>query len=274
MDSKELARMIRLHCLEIDYRNIGQHLGPMYSIADTLAVLYNEILNIKPSTIDDPNRDRFVLSKGHAGLAVYSCLAELDFFDKKELLTYGKKGSMFTSHVSKKVPGVEISTGSLGQGIGVASGFALAGKIDNLDYKSICLVGDGECEEGSVWEIVHLAPQLKLDNFIVIVDNNHFNAGTKELGDKVLPNAFESFGWDTFEIDGHDFYEIKSTLDDVYSNMNGKPKCIIIDTIKGKGVSFMENNILWHFRAPSIEEFKEAWKELNGSNSDLLGEKI
>lgn len=263
MDSEQLALEIRRHAIEMTHASHASHIGAVLSVADIVAVLYNDILCINPKKPRDVNRDRVVLSKGHAGIAVYSALAELGFFEKKLLDTYYQDGSVLSGHVSHKgVAGVEVSTGSLGHGVGVAVGMALAAKLDEKKHHVYTIVGDGECEEGSVWEAALFASHHKLSNFTVIIDHNKMQAmGTceEQMGWGELAKKWEAFGFLVRECNGHNHNELKEAL-----NFHGeeKPICVVAHTIKGKGVSFMESNLLWHYRDPQGEFYEAARQEL------------
>jgi len=264
MRTEELARLTRIHSIEMTSIAHESHIASALSCADILAVLYNDVLDIDPKRIDDPNRDIFILSKGHACVALYSVLAEKGFIKTDELKTFCADGSRLSGHVSKNVPGVELSTGSLGHGAGVAAGFALANKKDRKPNRVVCLVGDGECNEGSVWEMAWFAYHQKLGNLTVIIDHNKMQAmGSCDtvLNPISLASKWKSFGWNTIEINGHDCNEIKDTLLSINSDF---PTCIIANTTKGKGVSFMENNLLWHYRDPQGHDYYQALEELGG----------
>lgn len=269
LDSKELAWKIRRHAIEMTHLSHGSHIGSILSIADIVAVLYSDILNINPKDSKNNNRDRFILSKGHAGAAVYAALAEKGFFTVDVLKTHYQNGSILSGHVShKNVNGVELSTGSLGHGLGVACGISFSGKYKQLNYKTFVVLGDGECEEGSVWEAALFANHYKLDNLITIIDNNNLQSlttcdNTISLGN--LCNKWESFGWDVYEIDGHNHDILRKTIENCILNSNGKPKCIVAKTVKGKGISFMENKVLWHYRDPQGQYYLDAVSELEKS---------
>ena len=239
----------------------SSHVGSALSIADILAVLYTNI-NIDPKDPLHHERDRFILSKGHAGAAVYAVLAELGFFSKEVLDTHYQDGSILSGHVSHKgVPGVEFSTGSLGHGLSVATGFALAAKRRSLKFNSYALLSDGELDEGSNWEAILFAPHHNLDNLTCIVDYNKLQSLTtvkETLNIEPLKDKLLSFGWDVFDIDGHKHDHIKDAL----TAKATKPKFIIANTIKGKGVSFMENKVVWHYRSANEEELSKGLKEL------------
>lgn len=263
MNSEELSWRIRRHVLEMTHVSRGSHIGSALSIVDILAVLYTDFVDIEKLRNNDKNRTRVVLSKGHAGAAIYAVLAEKGLLPVDELKNHYANGSRFSGHVShKNVPGVEISTGSLGQGVCMAAGIALAGKKDCRDYKTFAIVGDGECNEGSVWEMALFAHQQNLNNFIVIVDHNNlqgFGKTTEILDMLDMKSKFAAFGWNAMSIDGHNHDELRRAFNatDVQ-----KPTAIIANTIKGKGISFMENNNLWHYRDPQGDNYDSAVMEL------------
>ena len=262
MDSRELAKNIRIDAIKMINQAHASHIGSVFSIADIVAVLYSDILNIDPKNPDKRDRDRLILGKGHAGAAIYSVLAEKGFFSKSDLDSYYCDGSMLSGHVSSKgVPGVELSTGSLGHGSSVACGMALSAKIYGENYKVYCIIGDGESEEGAVYEMALLANKYRLDNLTIIVDRNRLQAmGRCEdiVGTIDYPGVWRSLGWDVTEIDGHNHDQLR----EAFQRKTTKPKVIIANTIKGKGVSYMENNNLWHYRTPLEELYEEALKEL------------
>lgn len=262
---KEKAKKIRLGIIEAVYSNNSGHPGGSLSIADILAVLYFDEMNVNPKNPDDKDRDRLVLSKGHAAPALYSALALKEFFEEEELKTFRNINSMLQGHPDlKKVPGVDMSTGSLGQGLSCANGMAIAGKLDKKNYRVYCILGDGEIEEGQIWEACMASNKYKLDNLCVIVDNNNLQIdGTIEevMSSYPIDEKFRSFGFEIIKIDGHDIEEIKKAFE-VAKNIKGKPTCIIAKTIKGKGVSFMENQASWHGKAPNEEQYKKAIDEL------------
>lgn len=264
-DASLVAREIRLRSARMIYRAKSSHIGSAFSMADLLAVLYTKILRIDPSRPEWPERDRFVLSKGHACAPLYAVLAMRGFFPKHWLDDFYQDGAHLPGHATHVgVPGVEVSTGSLGHGLPIACGMALVGKRDGCDYRVFTLLSDGECDEGSVWEAALFAPHHRLDNLIVIVDYNKIQSlGTvKEVLDlEPLAAKWRAFGWAVREIDGHDVKEIEQVLT-VVPIETGKPTCIISHTIKGKGVSFMENNLLWHYRSPDRDEMARTLAEL------------
>lgn len=266
MNSIELAKKIRIHAIKMVNHAHASHIGGILSCADIVAVLYNDIAKVFPQNPQNEERDRIILSKGHNGVAIYAALAEMGFFDVKELDTYGNDGSWFSCHIShKKVPGVEISTGSLGQGVGVACGIALNGKIKNKNYRVYAIVGDGECNEGSVWEMALLAAHYRLNNFTVIVDRNNMQAMgecKKVLNTDPFADKWKAFGWAVIDVsDGNNHEQLKEAL---LEEVGEKPKVIIANTVKGKGVSFMENQLLWHYRDPQGDDYIKALKELEG----------
>lgn len=265
--SLELAWKIRLHALEMTNRGGTSHIGSIFSMADFLAVLYADVLNVNPKDPQMPDRDRLLLSKGHAGAGVYAALAESGFFPVEELLTHCQNGSRLSGHVSHKgVPGVEASTGSLGQGLPMAMGMAMAAKLNRQSHRVYCIIGDGECDEGAVWETALIARQYKLDNFIVTIDFNKIQslAPVEEtIALEPLDDKWRSFGWHVIRVDGHDHAALHAAYAEAKAAMGeDKPVVVIADTVKGKGVSFMENDVLWHYRTARGEEYAAALKEL------------
>jgi transketolase len=260
-----LARRIRLKVLRMIDRARSSHLGSAFSMAELLAVLYTRVLRVDPARPDWPDRDRFILSKGHACAPLYVVLAERGFFPESWLDEFYLDGSHLAGHASHTgVPGVEISTGSLGHGLSIACGMAMAGKHDRKPHRIFALLSDGECDEGSTWEAVLFAPHHHLDNLVVIVDYNKIQSlGTvKEvLNLEPLAAKWRAFGWAVQEIDGHNLNQIDEVLARVPFEP-GKPSCVIAHTVKGKGVSFMEDKLLWHYRAPDRHEMARALAEL------------
>lgn len=251
MTSEQLAWKIRRHGIEMTHLSGGSHIGAVMSVADIIAVLFAETLNFDNKNPKSENRDRFILSKGHAGAAIYAALAESGFFDIDELKTHYQNGSRLSGHVSHHVPGVDFSTGSLGHGLSAAAGMALAARQDGKLHKNYVILGDGECNEGSVWEAALFAVHFGLDNLICIVDHNHMQSldfCDKTLSSTPLAGIWQSFGWNVIEIDGNDHKQCRNALKSIQSN--GKPTVIIANTVKGKGISYMENDILWHYRFP------------------------
>ena len=265
--SEMFAKKIKLKALDMAYNAKSSHLGGNFSVADVVAVLYHDIANYDVMNPEDEKRDRIVLSKGHCCAVVYAALAECGFYPEEDLETFGKNGSIFSCHISSKVPGVELSSGSLGHGAVVASGMALNGKLKNKNYHVYTIVGDGECNEGSIWEMVMFAGQQRLDNFTVIIDVNGMQAmgNTKDiLNISPISEKWRSFGWYTVDINGHDHEQIRKAFRE---NSEGKPKVIVSHTIKGKGVSFMENSLWWHYQIPYGDYYKNALIELGGDLS-------
>ncbi|MFI3165951.1 MAG: transketolase [Bacillota bacterium] len=272
MNSQELAWKIRRHGIEMTHLSGGSHIGSVLSVADIIAVLYNDIANINPQNPKIESRDRMILSKGHAGAAIYAALAEKGFFPIKQLKTHYADGSILSGHVSHKgIPGVEVSTGALGHGVSIAAGMAHAGKIDGKSHKVFAICGDGECDEGSVWEMALYANHYKLNNLIVIIDHNKmqsldFCENTLQLAP--FADKWTSFGWNVFDIDGHNHVDLNNAFECAKASSD-KPTVIIANTIKGKGISFMENDILWHYRFPHKgEEYNNSLSELNAIRPD------
>lgn len=265
-DLKIKAKELRKMVLTMIYKAQSGHPGGSLSSADIMAALYFRILKLDPKNPKWPERDRFVLSKGHVCPVLYSALIMRGFLEESEVCHLRKQGSILQGHPDmKRCPGIEISTGSLGQGISCAVGMALAGKRDKKEYMVYTLLGDGECNEGQVWEAAQSANKYQLDNLVVIIDNNGlqndgFAKDIMPTGD--LKNKFDAFGFQTLRINGHNVEEIASALDFIKTQKNGRPKCIVCSTVKGKGVSFMENVALWHGKAPNDAEYAQAMKEI------------
>lgn len=256
------AKEIREKVLEMIHRAKASHIGGAFSMADILSVLYEGVLNIKPDEPQWENRDRFILSKGHACTALYAALALKGFFAKEELATYGQDDVRLMSHTNHKVPGVELSTGSLGHGLSVACGVAVAAKVKKKNWKTYCLLSDGELDEGSNWESLLFIAHHKLTNLITIIDYNKIQAlgNTNEVMNlEPLTTKFLAFNLTPIEIDGHNHEEIEKA----FLTKTDNPKVIIAHTIKGKGVDFMENSLLWHYRNPDDNQFVESMKQLS-----------
>lgn len=264
MNSKQLAWRIKRHGIEMTHLSGGSHIGSILSVADIIAVLYSDILNFDCENPKMDSRDRMILSKGHAGASIYAALAENGFFELDELKTHYANGSRLSGHVSHKLPGIDFSTGSLGHGLSAGAGMALAAKKDGKDHRVFVVLGDGECDEGSVWEAALFANHYRLDNLTAIIDHNHMQSldycdNTIELSP--FKDKWQAFGWNAVEINGHDHDELRKALTTKFDN--NKPTVIIANTVKGNGILFMENNILWHYRFPHEgEEYDNALKEL------------
>lgn len=266
-----IARNIRRDIVTMIHSSKSGHPGGSLSAVEILTSLYFDEMNVDSRNPKMEDRDRFVLSKGHAAPVLYSTLAEKGYFDKSELNSLRKIGSMLQGHPDMKgIPGVEMSTGSLGQGFSVACGMAMASKLDNAPWRVYTLLGDGEIQEGIVWEAAMSAAHYKLDNLVAFLDYNGLQIdGEVEKVMNVGPamDKFKSFGWNVIEIDGHDFDQIFAALDMAKETV-GKPTMIIAKTVKGKGVSFMENNAGWHGTAPSDSDLEKALQELGGSDNE------
>ena len=264
----EIARRIRITSLEMQHLAHKGHLGGSFSITEILtAIYYSNIVNITPENFNDAERDRIIFSKGHACLSLYAVLAEKGFFPRAELERYGQNGTCVGGHPDHLIPGVEVSSGSLGHGLGIGSGIALAAKLNNKKYLTYVILGDGECNEGSIWEAVIFATAQNLHNLIAIVDNNRVAATSKTqkfIGLQPLENKWKTFGWDTLSINGNNISEVINALKKSRSNsISKKPLAIIANTIKGKGVPFMEDNPKWHHGVANDAEYELALKELN-----------
>ena len=260
-----MAKKVRKGIIEAVYSNNSGHPGGSLSIADILTVLYFKEMNIDPKNPKWEERDRLVLSKGHCSPALYSCLANRGYFPVEDLKTFRNINSYLQGHPDmKNIPGVDMTTGSLGQGLSSANGMAIAGKMEGKDYRVYCVLGDGEIEEGQIWEAAMTSAKYKLDNLCVIVDNNNLQIDGKieeVMSPYPIDEKFRSFGFQIINIDGHNIREIIDALD-VAKNVKEKPVCIIAKTIKGKGISYMENKAEWHGKAPNEEQYKLALKEL------------
>jgi len=262
---EQIAKEIRKGIIEAVYSGKSGHPGGSLSITDIMTVLYFNEMNIIPEQPKDENRDRLVLSKGHCAPALYSTLARRGFFDVEELQTLRNIESRLQGHPDmKNIPGVDMTTGSLGQGLSAANGMAIAGKLDNKDYRVYCILGDGEIEEGQIWEAAMTSSHYKLDNLCAIVDNNNLQIDGKienVMNPYPIDKKFESFGFNTIVIDGHNFEEILNAFSKA-KETKGKPTAIIARTTKGKGISYMEGNASWHGKAPNEDEYKLAIEEL------------
>jgi len=265
---KELAKTVRKTAVKMVHDARSSHLGGALSMTDILTVLYGAVLKVDPKNPEKNERDLFILSKGHACSAYYAVLCELGFFPKEWLDTYCKDGSLLAGHATHyKVPGVEISTGSLGHGLPVGCGMALAAKRDTKKNRVYVLIGDGECDEGSIWEAALFAAHHKLNNLTVIVDYNKIQSlgsVNEVLGLEPLADKWKSFGWSTLEVDGHNIEELLNAFA-ASAKIKDAPVCIIAHTVKGKGVSFMENQLAWHYKSPNDDELAKAFKEIDSA---------
>ena len=281
MDSSEkkqlslTANRVRQHIIEGTFNAKSGHPGGSLSAADVITYLYFKEMKVDPSNSKWEDRDRFVLSKGHAAPALYGALAVKGFFPEDEIKNLRKPTSFLQGHPDmRKVPGVDMSTGSLGQGVSCAVGMALNGKITGKDYRVYSVLGDGEIQEGQVWEAAMFASHKKLDNLMIFIDNNNLQIdGTMEEVNSPypIPEKFAAFGWNTVEIDGHDFDQIEDAIAQAKS-VKDKPTAVIMHTVKGKGVSFMENQVGWHGVAPNAEQYENAMNELKTAYSALEAE--
>ncbi|QEL57702.1 transketolase [Chromobacterium paludis] len=265
IDSRDLAGRMRVQALQMVHRARASHIGSALSICDIVAVLYGQVLRLDPKQPAAPQRDRFILSKGHACVAVYAALAETGFFPVDDLLKYGQDHSVLMNHISHKASGVEFSTGSLGHGLPFGTGKALAAKRSEQDWRTYVLLSDGELGEGSNWEAMMFAAHHHLDHLVAILDYNKLQSLTtvdKTLRVEPLADKARAFGWAVREIDGHNHSALAEALDSTPWEP-GKPSFVIAHTIKGKGVSFMENSVDWHYKSPSSEQLDLALRELN-----------
>ena len=265
IDTRAMALAIRRHAVQMTHLGKSSHVGSVLSLADILAVLYGRVMAVDPTDPRWADRDRFILSKGHAGAGVYAALAERGFLPREQLKTHYQNGSKLSGHVSHKgVPGVEFSTGSLGHGLSVGTGMALAAKRAGRDNRVYVLLSDGECDEGSNWEAIMFAAHHKLDNLVVAVDYNKIQSldlVSNTLALEPFADKWRAFGWHVAEVDGHDHDALLAALD-VPAGGRGQPSVVICHTTKGKGVSFMENQVLWHYRTPQGDEYLDARTEL------------
>lgn len=261
-DMNDFCKKIRLQVLDNIYLSKQSHIASCFSVIEILAILYLRILNISPLNLKDPTRDRFLLSKGHAALALYSVLSELNFFDKSLMDTFCENNSNLIGHVSHYVPGVEFSTGSLGHALSVGCGLAIASKRAKKSFLTYVLLSDGELQEGANWEAIMFAGVQKLGNLIAVVDYNKIQSlgRVEDICDlNPLSEKFRAFKWDVLEVDGHSCSAIEQAF---RTSQTEKPKVIIAHTVKGKGVSFMENKLKWHYKNPNKEEYESAKNEL------------
>jgi len=259
-----VAKRVRRTVLKMVYDTKSPHIGSAFSSIEVLVALFGGALNLSPDTLDSPDRDRFIMSKGQACAALYAVLSEFGYCTTDDLCAFAVEDGVFEEHPNiDRSRGIEVSTGSLGHGLSIGAGMALAAAIDDRKYRVYVLLSDGELNEGSVWEAVMFAGHHKLANLVALVDANGMQAlgHTRDIIDLApISNKWEAFGWHTQEIDGHDFGQINAALSALSAE---KPNAIILKTVKGKGVSFMEDNLLWHYRSPDDQEYELALKELS-----------
>lgn len=259
-----IARRLRRTVLKMVYDTKSPHIGSAFSCVEALVALFNGVMNVSPGATSDPDRDRFIMSKGHACAALYAVLAEFGFCTDDDICGFAIDDGVFEEHPSiDRGRGIEVSTGSLGHGLSIGTGMALAGKIDGRTYRVFVLLSDGELNEGSVWEAVMFAAHHKLSNLVALVDANGMQAlgHTRDIIDlDPIVDKWTAFGWNAHEVDGHDFVQIGDALGDLSPD---RPNAIVLKTVKGKGVSFMEDNLLWHYRAPDEREYELALEELS-----------
>jgi len=267
-DTSALAKKIRIHALRMTSRGGSSHIGAVLSMTDVLSVLYGHEMKLDPADPLWTDRDRFILSKGHAGAGVYAALAERGFFSTERLKEHYQDGSKLSGHVSHLgIPGVELSTGSLGHGLGVGAGMALAAKLDTKSHRVFVLMSDGDCDEGSVWEAILFAAHHQLNQLIAVVDYNKIQSlalVSETLRLEPFADKWRSFGWHVEECDGHDHNAIKAAFANMHQ-VQDQPKVLLAHTVKGKGISFMENTVLWHYRTAKGEEFDAALAELEAA---------
>lgn len=262
LKTSEVAAKLRANIVQMSHQAKAAHLASALSCVDILTILYSQVLSIDPNDPKHPDRDRFILSKGHAAAALYATLAWKGIISPDELVTYGQQHSLLEEHPSPKLPGVEAATGSLGHGLPIANGMTLAARIQNQSYRVFVLMSDGECNEGSVWEAAMFAARHKLDGLTAIVDFNKWQATGRSqevLQLDPLSDKWRSFGWSVTELDGHDHEQLLAALT---RSANGLPHVIIAHTVKGKGISFMEDDNNWHYRVPTQQEVLNAHVEL------------
>jgi len=257
---KNISTEIRRHLLFMHAISNESHIASSLSIVEILVELYFEIMNTDPKNLNDPERDRFILSKGHAASALYAVLAERGYFDKNVLTSFAQNGAIISVHPERNsVPGVEVSTGSLGHGLPIAAGIAFSAKRDARKFRTFVLLSDGECEEGSVWEAAIFASRFNLDNLVAIVDKNKWQAydRTNTIQNlKLLKSKWEAFGWSCKEVDGHNFDELRNVLGSLPFEP-GKPSILIANTVKGKGIPEMEDKMEWHYKSPKITDIEK-----------------
>ena len=272
---KALSYELRKNVVDMIVEGKGGHIGGDMSVMDILVELYFEQMNISPENMDDPDRDRFIMSKGHSVEALYAVLAKKGFFPIEQVIAeFSKFGSKFIGHPNNKLPGIEMNSGSLGHGLPVSVGMALAGKMKNKDYRVYTVMGDGELAEGSVWEGAMAAHQYKLDNLCAVVDRNRLQiSGNTEdvMGHDDLAERFASFGWHVVSVDGNDYKELKDAFDEA-KETKGQPTVVIANTIKGCGSPIMENKANWHHKVPTAEEYEQIMKDLEERKEAAINE--
>ncbi|MDE6785006.1 MAG: transketolase [Ruminococcus sp.] len=268
---QKIACKVRMGVIEGTYNAKSGHPGGSLSISDLVTYLYFNKMNVDPNDSENADRDRFVLSKGHTAPALYAVLAKKGYFPEEELKSLRHIGALLQGHPCIHTPGVDMSSGSLGQGISAAAGMALAGKFDNKNYKVYTVLGDGEIEEGQVWEAAMFAAHYKLDNLVAVVDNNGLQIDgkiTEVCSPEPITDKFAAFGWHVITMDAHDFDSIDAAFKEA-GTVSGKPVAIIQKSVKGKGVSFMENQVGWHGTAPNKEQYEQAMAELSAQLKEL-----
>lgn len=272
---KAKAYDLRKNAVDIIRAGKGGHIGGDMSVMDILTELYFDEMNVSPENADDPARDRFVLSKGHSVEALYAVLAEKGFFPLEEVLEqFSQFNTLYIGHPNNKLPGIEMNSGSLGHGLSVCVGMALAGKMDDAPYRVYVVMGDGELAEGSIWEAAMAASQYGLDNLCAVIDRNHLQiSGSTEdvMHQDDLAERWASFGWNVIPVDGHDYGELQAAFRQARET-KGKPTVIIADTVKGSGSSVMENKANWHHKVPSDEEYEQIMKDLDARKEAACGE--
>jgi transketolase len=262
--TRDLAARVRAQAARMVHRAKASHIGSCLSMADLLAVLYGRVLRIRPAEPDWPGRDRLLVSKGHAAAAVYAVLAETGYFPAEWLATYCQDGTKLAGHVTNSVPGVELSTGSLGHALSVGCGIAVAAKADAAGHRTFVILSDGECDEGSIWEAALFAPHHRLDNLVAVIDYNKIQSfgSVKEVLDlEPFAGKWRAFGWSVVEVDGHDHAALAEALGSV-PREPGRPTAVLAHTVKGKGVTFMEDRLAWHYKSPSDAELAAALEQL------------
>lgn len=270
-DPVVLSHRIRTHAVKMTSRGRSSHVGSVLSMADILGVLYARILNVDPANPAHAERDRVILSKGHGGAGIYAVLAERGFFDPQRLADHYQNGSIFSGHVSHKgVPGVDLSTGSLGHGLGIATGMALAARRGGENWRAFVIMSDGECDEGSVWEAALFAGHHRLSNLVAVIDYNKIQSlapVAETVALEPFADKWRAFGWGVAEVDGHDHSALEQTLSAMPLDPD-RPSVVIAHTVKGKGVSFMEHSVLWHYRTAQGDELADALAELAASDPE------